>query len=281
MMPDFIIEASVESLKITVLVFFMMVLVDFLNVGAKGKLAQFTGTTGLKQYTLTNLLGATPGCLGSYTNVSFYMHGMISFGALSGSMIATAGDEAFVMIAQLGWIAPGTFLLLFVLGIIGSYISDAIVKKYNLQVCTNCHMQEYHEPHERKRGHFLFEHLYKHIIRKHLVRVFLWTFVALLSIHAIQHFWDLNTLHVNYLPMIILLAALIGLLPDSGPHLIFVTLFAQGVVPFSVLLTSSIVQDGHGLLPLFSFSLKDSMYVKAFNLLFGLVVGYLVFFLGY
>ena len=44
--------------------------------------------------------------------------------------------------------------------------------------------------------------------------------------------------------------ALLGIVPESGPHLVFVTLFAQGAVPFSVLLASSVVQDGHGMLPL-------------------------------
>ena len=52
----------------------------------------------------------------------------------------------------------------------------------------------------------------------------------------------------------LVIACLVGLIPESGPHLIFVTLFAQGVVPLSVLLASSIVQDGHGMLPMLAHS---------------------------
>lgn len=49
------------------------------------------------------------------------------------------------------------------------------------------------------------------------------------------------------------------IIPESGPHLIFVMMYAQGLVTFSVLFTTSFVQDGHGMLPLLSYSLKDSI----------------------
>ncbi|MBT3312467.1 MAG: hypothetical protein HN737_12920 [Desulfobacterales bacterium] len=37
-------------------------------------------------------------------NVSLYVHGLISFGAITGGMITTSGDETFVMLIQF----PGT-----------------------------------------------------------------------------------------------------------------------------------------------------------------------------
>jgi len=58
-------------------------------------------------------------------------------------------------------------------------------------------------------------------------------------------------------------------------------MYAQGLVPFSVLLTTSFVQDGHGMLPLLSYSLKDSVLIKVFNLVFGLLVGGVLFALGF
>ena len=78
-----------------------------------------------------------------------------------------------------------------------------------------------------------------------------------------------------------MLAALVGIIPDSGPHLLFVFLFVDGTIPFSVLLTSAIVQDGHALLPLLSVSVRDSATIKLFNLMVGLALGLLVFALGF
>ena len=110
-MIEFILEPLVESLEITALVFAMMVAIDFFNVKIKGKLQRITGDVGLKQYIITNFLGVIPGCFGSFMNVSLYMHGTVSFGAITGSMIATSGDTAFNMIAQLGWIAFFLFII--------------------------------------------------------------------------------------------------------------------------------------------------------------------------
>ena len=61
--------------------------------------------------------------------------------------------------------------------------------------------------------------------------------------------------------IMILIAVLIGIIPESGPHIVFITLFAAGTVPFSVLLASSIVQDGHTTLPLLAESKK--CFIKA------------------
>jgi len=80
---------------------------------------------------------------------------------------------------------------------------------------------------------------------------------------------------------VLLLGALIGLIPESGPHLIFVMMYAQGLIPFSVLFATSFVQDGHGMLPLLSYSLKDSVLIKVFNVVFGLLSGGILFALGF
>jgi len=80
---------------------------------------------------------------------------------------------------------------------------------------------------------------------------------------------------------VLLIAALMGIIPESGPHLVFVMMYAQGLIPFSVLLTTSFVQDGHGMLPLLSYSLKDSVLIKVFNLVFGLAVGSMFFVLNF
>jgi hypothetical protein len=80
---------------------------------------------------------------------------------------------------------------------------------------------------------------------------------------------------------LLLIACALGVIPESGPHLLFVTLFVEGNIPFSILLASSIVQDGHGMLPLLGDSLRAFAVVKAINLAVGLLVGLAVFSCGY
>lgn len=124
--------------------------------------------------------------------------------------------------------------------------------------------------------HFLKEHLYGHVLKKHLLRIFLWTWGAFILLYFIQSSLTLTNLMQNNIYLILLFAVLIGLIPDSGPQMIFVTLFSQGLLPFSILLANSIVQDGHGMLPLFAESKKDFVKVKLINMGVGLVVGLLL-----
>ena len=78
----------------------------------------------------------------------------------------------------------------------------------------------------------------------------------------------------NNMAIVILVAVLVGIIPESGPHLIFVTLFAQGVLPFYVLLVNSIVQDGHSALPLLAESKMSFAKAKLINIAVGLIIGF-------
>ena len=121
--------------------------------------------------------------------------------------------------------------------------------------------------------HFLEEHLWKHVLKKHLLRIFLWTFGALLVIHYLQMFIDVDTWIQTNIWIVLVIAVLIGIIPESGPHLVFVTLFAAGSLPFAILLASSLVQDGHGTIPLLAVSKKNFIILKLINVLVGFVIG--------
>jgi len=342
----------IHALMITVFVFVMMLLIDFIDAASKRRMSNIIKGGQWRQYTLASFLGSTPGCLGAFMNVSLYVHGMISFGAIVGGMIATSGDEAFVMLSQFPGTALALFLLLFILGVLFAWVSDKLVPVLRIVPCESCAEIECEEglpgtEHEEKISdifrpanilknfrtfsftrflllvlivsflvlvltgtlgpsawgwkritflslsictlyiislcseHYLQSHIWEHIIKKHLFRVFLWSFGALLFVHWGLAFWNLNVFIHEHMIWVFLIGALIGLIPESGPHLIFVMMYAQGLIPFSVLFTTSFVQDGHGMLPLLSYSLKDSALIKVFNLVFGLVSGGFIFALGF
>ena len=277
---EIIVSVLKESVKVTVFVLVMMVAVDFINVKTKGKLESILQTGNKwKQYIVSSMLGSAPGCLGSFAGVSLYIHGMISLGALTGLMLATSGDEAFVMLAMIPDTAIILFAILFISGIAAGYLTDVIIKKYKVQACTNCESKQYH-PGEEGYKHYFKDHIWTHIIKGHLIRIFLWTFGALFVVEYAMTFFDLESITSEYTFLLLILGALIGLIPESGPHLFFVMLFAKGLIPFSVLFTSSVVQDGHGMLPMLSYSIKDSILIKIFNLVFGLALGTLIYVLG-
>ena len=124
--------------------------------------------------------------------------------------------------------------------------------------------------------HFLQEHLWEHVIKHHFLSVLLWTLGVLVALALLNHFFDLPALieQHKWLPWVLLFVALgVGIIPESQPQFIWIYLFASGTIPFSILLASSIVQDGHGALPLLAYSRKSFLMMKAMNILFGLLVG--------
>ncbi|HDL17965.1 MAG TPA: selenocysteine protein [Bacteroidetes bacterium] len=280
MIRGIFLETFEHSIEITLLVFLMMTTVDYFNVRTRGMLTNMIQKKSWRPYVLSSFLGVIPGCFGSFMSVTMYFHGLIGFGALVGTMVATSGDAAYVMLSMFPEIALILFLLLFILGIVFGWLSQKIATLLKFVPCAECQLQEYHRD-ERGLKHYFTEHLWHHIIKKHLLRIFLWMFSALLFINLALHFWDVDSFVKSHMIWVFLISALIGLIPDSGPHLIFVMLFAKGAIPFSVLLTSSISQDGHGVLPLLSYSVRDTVHVKTYNLLISLLAGGIVYFLGY
>ncbi len=338
-----IIPIISHAVVITIFVFVMMLLVDYFNVVTQGRIKKVIKGSKARQYTIASFLGSTPGCLGAFLNVSLYVHGLLTFGAIAAGMIATSGDEAFVMLAMFPKEALMLFALLFVLGIIGGWIADKFASFFHIKTCEECDLQQVHDVDEKHyfqpsvlKGfphlspfryglifvfivivllnlsgffgpqswdkpekiilislsviavlisatvskHYLEEHIVGHVIKKHVWKVFLWTFFALLFVEVGLQYWNLGEIITANLGLILIISALVGLIPESGPHLVFVTMFASGVVPFSVLLTSSIVQDGHGMIPLFSYTAKDSILIKIFNLIFGLAIGIPLYLIG-
>jgi hypothetical protein len=279
-MIGIVTEALTESIQVSLLVFVMMIVVDLINVWSRGTIGAFLRKGHrMRQYVVAPVIGAAPGCVGAFTNVSLYMHGMITFGALVGSMAAVSGDEAFVMLAMIPRTAVVLFAMLIVTGIGVGWLVDLIVRKWKIQTCQDCEVPLVH-PGEGGVAHYIRDHIWKHIVRRHLWRTFLWTFGTLLIVKFGMAQWPLGKLASEYTLLLLFLALLIGLIPESGPHLIFVSLYASHLVPFSVLFASSIVQDGHGLLPLLSYSVKDSIMLKGFNFAAALILSLLLFAFG-
>jgi hypothetical protein len=333
---QFLVEIFKHALVITVFVIIMMLLIEYLTIQSRGRWHGRFEKHPWLQIVIAALLGLTPGCLGVYMVVSLYVHRIFHFAALTAAMVATSGDEAFVMFAMIPGQAVIVMLILFVIALISGILLYLFpLGKRKMKLAVN-HMQlhEYdddcqvlipsrviaqfrHISFERavlisggliflvlllsgdigpdtwnwKRiifllvtcfelfiamtvpDHFLGKHLWGHVIRKHFLGVFAWTFGAFLVIHVGLEFLHLEDLIRENLFSILVLAVLVGIIPESGPHILFITLYATGNIPLSILLASSITQDGHGSLPLLAETRKDFLRMKAVNLLLGLMVG--------
>ncbi len=379
----------INALTITIFVMLMMILIEFINIKTSGHWSSVLKKNKGLQIIIAALLGAIPGCLGVYTVVSMFTHRLISFGALVSAMIATSGDEAFIMLAMMPEQAIWVAIIIFVLAIASGFLSNLIYKNTsfskkeehsfslhqhdtnlktpplkqnikpflmplrwglfflllvfavvlfennrhhqhfvpdinNLKASENNigldlsekfsdisenHSHEGHHHHETEEDveahqhswlsfanvlfliiiliclgivltaspHFLEAHIWHHVLKKHFFKIFLWILGTLVVIYLVQSYWnwDIQRLAKNNMGLLLIVAILIGIIPQSGPHLVFISLFLSGVIPLSVLIANSIVQDGHGALPLFAENKKAFFYMKLMNVavafLFGMI----------
>jgi len=339
-----IVSTLQHAFLITGFVFIMMLVIEYIHVQSRGDWQAKIAESRCGQYLLASVLGVIPGCLGPFTVVALYAHNTVGFGALVASMIATSGDEAYVMLSMFPGRAVVLFLILLPIGFLIGWFTDIALSRSRLVKKDFAHRMVVHEeeycecfirdqilPQLRnltlQRGlligilllfliglitggigppswnwirvtlllsgafglfvattvpeHFLEEHLWEHVVKRHLPRIFAWTFGALLVINFLTSYLDLQAwIQANQLT-VLLVAVLVGIIPESGPHMLFVTLFAQGSLPFSILLASSIVQDGHGTLPLLAVSGRAFLWLKGINVMAGLTAGFLgLFVLG-
>ena len=359
---DLFLDVLRNSFLIPGLVIIMMLMIEYININSEGRWFSRLRQHRFGQVVLGAGLGLLPGCMGGFAAVSMYSHKLLSFGALIAMMIATSGDEAFVMLAMIPREALILGGVLFAVAILVGWIVDLLSKK-RISTKSGCdegfqlHQEEHrhdtvnekpsfknmkhasaerialllgvvifiialafgllehdHE-HEHEAAemashvnifdeywinlifavvslfavwfiataseHVVKEHLWEHVIRKHFLSIFLWTFGALMVIEIGLHYLDMESWISSNIVWMILLAVLVGIIPESGPHMLFVTLFATGMVPFSVLLASSISQDGHASLPLLAESKRSFVKAKIINALVAAVFGYLCYFIGF
>jgi hypothetical protein len=332
-------DVLAQALKVTAFVAVMMIAVEYVNVLTQGTWARALAASRSRQYLLAVALGATPGCLGAFAVVALYSHRMVSFGALVATMIATSGDEAFVMLALFPWTAVLLMTGLALVGWAAGVVTDLLLPApraaehgFELHEEEDCQcfagarvLNQLREPSVARGSlalailvfiavlaggsvvapssvwlraillglgvftlfvvltvpeHFLEAHLWRHVVLQHVPRILVWTASALLLTELAMKVWPESTPSATTRWIALAGASLLGLIPESGPHLLFVTLFEQGLVPLSTLVASSVVQDGHGTLPLLAHSRSDFLKVKAINLVVGLAIGAAMMALG-
>jgi hypothetical protein len=111
--------------------------------------------------------------------------------------------------------------------------------------------------------------------------VFTWTFGSLLVIYILGLFVHYDEWMNDNQLIMLFIALAIGLIPESGPHIVFISLFVEGSIPFSILLANSLVQNGHSGLPLLAESKTSFVKMKLIAVATGIVVGLLGYAAGF
>ncbi len=330
-----VIDILQKSIFISGFVLLLMIIIEYLHVLTFGKWNKGIVKNSFFQILISTILGATPGCAGTFVIVSLYTHNIVPFAALLAAAIASFGDEAFIIFAT----KPDTGIsLLIYLSTISLIVSSLFLfikikhrqnKSHQIQIhdehCCKTSLKISHQlrkitfqralllgvllllfintfifshdEHGHSHSelslesiifilmlffnvfviitvpeHFLIEHIWSHVLKNHFIKLFLWTFFTVFLVHIIDNHISLQTFVDQNIWFLLIFAIVIGLLPLSGPHLIFFTLYLEQAIPFSILLANSIVQEGHAGIPLLAEDKRSFVLIKVIKIILALLV---------
>ncbi|MFW6321485.1 MAG: putative manganese transporter [Halohasta sp.] len=118
--------ASVRDgyLQVSVFVAVTVLLFSYIQYRTRGALTERLGANSQLQPLVGALMGLTPGCGGAIVMMPLYVRGTVSFGTVVATLIATAGDSAFVIIALAPEAALYSYGITFVTAVVFGYAID-------------------------------------------------------------------------------------------------------------------------------------------------------------
>ncbi|HKM40078.1 MAG TPA: putative manganese transporter, partial [bacterium] len=115
-------------IEVTVFVGAVLLLFGYIDYKQQGALIEAIERSKKYQPLIGGLLGIVPGCGGSILLMPLYVKGSVTFGTVVATLIATAGDSAFVTLTQ----APRDFVLITGAGLIIGTASGYAVDYYKI-----------------------------------------------------------------------------------------------------------------------------------------------------
>lgn len=91
---------------------------------------------------------------------------------------------------------------------------------------------------------------------------------------------DLAAWFSEYAYLAPLVAVAIGLLPGCGPQIVVMTLYIQGIIPFSAMAANAISNDGDALFPAIALAPKAALMATVYSTIPALLLGYGLYFYG-
>lgn len=133
------LSAENSFIQVTVFVGTVLLLFGYVDFVLSGRLVKKIEKSKRLQPVIGALLGLTPGCGGAIFVMPLFPRGIVSFGTITATLLATMGDSAFVLIS----VMPKEYILLSILSFLVAVgvgylvdlfpLGDRLLKKYRAE----------------------------------------------------------------------------------------------------------------------------------------------------
>ena len=283
-MVDIIIDTVVDLLKLLPFLFITYLVMEWIEHSATIGSQNLIKKSGKLGPVIGALLGVVPQCGFSAAGSTFYAGRIISMGTLLAVYLSTSDEMLPVMIAEAApaGIVVKILVVKIVCAIIAGFIIDLLIfptKKIDIvvdvdELCTDesCGC--------KGGGHSVLVPAIRHTVKTGL-------FIAIVSfvLNVTMEYGGQNivTSIFTNIPFVEnMIAAVVGLIPNCAASVALTTLYIQGAISFSALISGLLAGAGVGLLVLFRVNNHQKENLRILGMLYGfsVVFGFVVSFIG-
>lgn len=279
---DVLKDAVIDTAKLIPFLFVTYLIMEWLERKTGDKSADALGKLGRSGPIFGGLVGIVPQCGFSASASSLYAGGVISIGTLLAVFLSTSDEMLPIFISER--VAAGSIVRILltkaVLGIISGLAIDFFFRftkyKYKTEKRISDLCEEEHCGCEEEEGG-IFHSALIHTI--HItVFVFIISMVLTFLVEGLGHDAIANVL-ANRSVIGVLIAALIGLIPNCAASVMITELYLQGLLGAGQMMAGLLVGAGVGLLVLFRTNnrhMRENIKITAMLYVIGVMWGLLI-----
>ncbi len=274
-------DAALDTLKALPILYLAYLLVAYFSHAQSTKFTKFLNTSKKAGPAVGAFLGCVPQCGFSSVMSDFYSRKSITLGTLIAVFLATSDEAIPIMISEPSFIVDLLILigLKIVFAIVFGYAIDLVInlfskkKKAETQPIMAEELEHQHDHcvchgHSDTKDHCHKENIFLDALY-HTLNIMMYIFIATLLINIVveavgmESFtsWFGGNVYVQ-----ILLAGVIGLIPNCASSVFLVELYINGGIAFSALFAGLSAGAGVGLVVLFAKNNKGKKLLQSFGI---------------
>ena len=283
-MVDIIMDTLVDFLKLVPFLFITYLIMEWIEHNAHEGSENLIKKSGKFGPIIGSVVGAIPQCGFSAAGSTFYAGRVISAGTLIAIYLSTSDEMLPVMIAKSAPISEIAKILIIkiICAVIGGFLVDLLIiptRKLDVHVdidelCTDesCGC--------KGGGHNVLVPAIRHTVKTGLF-ILIVTFVLNVTIGFAGE-GVISNLFTNIPFVENMIAAVVGLIPNCAASVALTTLYIEGMISFSALISGLLAGAGVGLLVLFRVNNHQRENLRILGILYGFAVvfGFVISFIG-
>ncbi len=279
-MPDLMLDALVDSLKILPFLFLTYLLMEYIEYNAMGKLTKAIGKFRRSGPLFGGIVGIIPQCGFSAAASGLFSGGVISIGTLIAVFFSTS-DEMLPLFISYGVAADRIISIVIVkiiISIVTGFAIDGMLAALKKKRIKSIH--DFCEDEHCDCEDGIFKSALIHTIK-------IWIFVLIVNIClnillSSTGFMNMSQFIGNRAWLAVPIVCLIGLIPNCASSIVITECYLNGIISSGAMMAGLLVSCGVGLLVLYrsNHSLKENVTITAAMYVMGIFWGFVIEFFG-